>query len=343
MTFKCPMTLWQRAYSGRAIGRLFPNFLFQMGSLLMMFPMLLILPAAVHADTLYNTAISIPVRDGNTLAADLYYYESSGPVAKPVIFIQTPYNKDFYHFPNPSATFPQNSNYNYVVMDWRGFYNSAGAAVPGYDRGLDGYDAVEWIATQSWCSGRVGTWGTSALGLIQYETAFHQPPHLFCCTPQNHDYLQQYELYYYGGDYRKESSETMQTLGFINASNVTSHPDDDAFWNAVQAVTDKVDQVKTPFLVVGGWLDHYPNDLLRSFSDLRTQSDPSVQAEHKMIMGPWLHGGINQTTQGVLTYPGADNLTPWIFQFWDYYLRQQANGWDAQPIMKAIPTERFKC
>lgn len=100
--------------------------------------------------TLRWTALSIPTRDGKTLAADLYYADPT-PQPKPVILVQTPYNKDYYRTDDVPGhggkKFPKDEHYNYVIVDWRGFYGSEGADVPGYDRGLDGYDCVEWIAT----------------------------------------------------------------------------------------------------------------------------------------------------------------------------------------------------
>ena len=78
-------------------------------------------------------------------------------------------------------------HYAYLVMDWRGFYASKkaakGVARVGSLRGRDGYDIVEWIAAQSWSNGRVGTWGGSALGKIQFQTASQKPPHLVCAVP----------------------------------------------------------------------------------------------------------------------------------------------------------------
>ena len=47
----------------------------------------------------------------------------------------------------------------------------------------DGYDTVEWIASQSWCDGSVGTVGGSARGMLQWMLAPEQPPHLKAISP----------------------------------------------------------------------------------------------------------------------------------------------------------------
>ena len=44
----------------------------------------------------------------------------------------------------------------------------------------DGYDTVEWIATQPWCNGKVGMVGGSAMGITANHAAMSGAPHLVC-------------------------------------------------------------------------------------------------------------------------------------------------------------------
>jgi putative CocE/NonD family hydrolase len=144
----------------------------------------------------------IPMREGQSLAADLYYVLPL--TRKPTILIQTPYNKLLLR----NATLPFDlADYYVVIVDWRGFFGSTAAASAGYDLGLDGYDCVEWIAAQSWSDGKVGMYGGSALGAIQFMTARYRPPHLVCAMPTITDFKKGYTNFYWGGDYRKENSE----------------------------------------------------------------------------------------------------------------------------------------
>src|SRR4051812_46835595 len=127
---------------------------------------------------------SITMSDGKKLAADIYI--PSGMASGPVILIQTPYNRALYRasLPLGIGLNLNSSNYIFVIVDWRGFYGSAAAAVlhpPA--QGLDGYYCVEWIAQQSWSNGKIGTSGASALGKIQFQTAEYNPPHLTCICP----------------------------------------------------------------------------------------------------------------------------------------------------------------
>lgn len=297
-------------------------------------------PVAAHGQSfpLTYTPITIPMRDTNSLAADLWYAPPV-PTAKPVILIQTPYNRKLYRLGTvpgyAGSPFPLSTNYNYVVVDWRGFYGSAGAAVPGYNRGLDGYDCVEWIATQPWSNGRVGTWGSSALGLIQYQTAFQHPPHLTCCNIQVMYFQTRYDSYYYGGDYRLEQASGRSQLGFIDTNGILAHPDYDNYWRVVEALSDTPQQMAVPSLIVGGWFDHTPDSVLLAYAELQTNCAPAVLGKQWFIFGPWTHGGVGDVEQGTLSFPNATNVRTQEISYWDYFLRDQTNNaWASQPYVQ---------
>ncbi|MFA6570634.1 MAG: CocE/NonD family hydrolase [Bacteroidota bacterium] len=274
------------------------------------------------------------------LNADVYSIDTTVP--KPVILIQTPYNKDNYRIMNqlPSMSGAANHmtdtvNYNYVVLDWRGFYSNKNQDISSYDRGLDGYDAIEWIALQNWCNGKLGTIGASALGVIQYQTARRQPPHLVCCVPLVKDYKSKYEDYFYGGDYRKEHVEALQNLGFFPTSLVTSHPTYDIVWKTLENNSDYPEDIQVPVFIISGWFDHFPDAVLRSFNDLKEKSGANVRFKHKLMFGPWLHSDVGLLKQGELEFPSAkDSSSVAAQRFFDFYIRNIQNGWDNEPTVK---------
>jgi predicted acyl esterase len=49
--------------------------------------------------------------------------------------------------------------------------------------GKDGCDTIEWAAAQSWSNGRVGTFGLSYPGAVQWLAAMQAPPHLVAMAP----------------------------------------------------------------------------------------------------------------------------------------------------------------
>ncbi len=287
----------------------------------------------------YWTEIEIPVRDGESLKVDFYSTDSS--IAKPCILIQTPYNKLLYrsltYLPldslYASALFDLR-NYNYVIMDWRGFYANKSAAKAQYDRGLDGYDVVERIASQSWSNGKIGTSGSSALGMIQFQTAKHHPPHLVCCAPFVKDYKTKYTDYYYGGVLRREHTEQLEKLGFITVETITNYPIYNNFWKLIENQNDYPEEFEVPMFLCSGWFDHYPSDCKRAFQDIKIRSHESVRTKHKLLMGPWTHSGLGLLKQGELEFPDAVDIPAQMSKdFFDYYLRDIQNGWDSKPVI----------
>ena len=57
------------------------------------------------------------------------------------------------------------------------------AAYPYRNETADGYDTVEWCASQTWCNGRVGMFGRSYPGATQWQAAVETPTHLVAMAP----------------------------------------------------------------------------------------------------------------------------------------------------------------
>ena len=70
-------------------------------------------------------------------------------------------------------------------LDVRGTGSSPGVALDEYAEAetLDGFDAVEWLAAQPWCTGSVGMWGISYGGFTAIQVAKLRPPHLRAILP----------------------------------------------------------------------------------------------------------------------------------------------------------------
>ena len=69
-------------------------------------------------------------------------------------------------------------DYVVVVQYSRGTLGSEGEFRPIVVEGDDGFDAVEWAASQPWSNGKVATFGSSYLGMTQWQMARQRPPHL---------------------------------------------------------------------------------------------------------------------------------------------------------------------
>ncbi|MFX1501363.1 MAG: CocE/NonD family hydrolase [Promethearchaeota archaeon] len=166
----------------------------------------------------------VEMRDGTSLYTRIYL---PGPGDYPVILTRTPYGiGDPGVGPDPDdlSTWPQQIlfNYAYVTQDTRGRYYSEGIDRLFYDDGPDGYDTIEWIASQPWCDGNVGITGGSASGNTAYLAAGENPPHLKAVL----SYVASANLYndltFDGGAYRMDSViwTYFQTLQGLSQSHL---------------------------------------------------------------------------------------------------------------------------
>jgi len=159
--------------------------------------------------------LRIPMRDGVTLAADCYRPRRAGRY--PGVLFRTPYGRQ-----GAQAAAQAARGYGVLAVDARGTGGSGGTYTyynirDGFH---DGYDLVEWLAAQPFCTGAVGTTGGSAAGIYQILTAAAAPPHLacMCCSAYPLDFYR--DQWYPGGVFRLESR-----AGWIAALRGRTGPD----------------------------------------------------------------------------------------------------------------------
>jgi uncharacterized protein len=130
---------------------------------------------------LLDRDVAIPMRDGVVLRADVYRPPGDGRF--PVLVFRTPYGK---HDAARSDGIHEKAvarGYAVVMQDVRGRYASDGRFDPYRQEGADGYDTIEWAARQPWSDGRIGTYGLSYPGAVQWLAALEEPPHLVAMAP----------------------------------------------------------------------------------------------------------------------------------------------------------------
>ena len=69
--------------------------------------------------------------------------------------------------------FITSEGYAFVVQDCRGTGFSGGEWDPGVNEIRDGVDTHNWVLTQPWCNGKIGTGGGSYVGYTQWALAPH--------------------------------------------------------------------------------------------------------------------------------------------------------------------------
>lgn len=159
----------------------------------------------IPVDTVFEKDVEVELRDGVRIHVDVFRPAGADPV--PVIVAWSPYGKGqgsstsvmgvfglvgldnaivsgLEKFEGPDPAYWCAHGYAICNPDVRGVIDSEGDSVL-WDRreGQDCYDLIEWLAEQSWCSGKVGMSGTSYLAVSQWFTAAEQPPHLAAINP----------------------------------------------------------------------------------------------------------------------------------------------------------------
>ena len=106
----------------------------------------------------------IPLTDGRNLAARIWMPDSAKMESVPAILEYIPYRKRDGTAPRDESNYPVFAKAGYVGVrvDLSGNGESDGDLDDEYSpRELsDGIEVIEWIASQSWCSGKVGMMGS---------------------------------------------------------------------------------------------------------------------------------------------------------------------------------------
>ncbi len=134
--------------------------------------------------------VMMPMRDGIRLATDIYRPKGSQKV--PVVFSRTPYNFNTWIDGKMSTRTLEAAyeavqhGYAYVVQNERGrFFSEGDWDILGTPL-TDGYDAIDWLANQSWSNGKIGLIGCSSTAEWQMAVASQNHPALAALVAQGY-------------------------------------------------------------------------------------------------------------------------------------------------------------
>lgn len=319
----------------------------------------------------------IPMRDGTRLAADLYLPHVDEPVA--AIVERTGYAKEKspIHWTR-SAEYFAARGFAVAIQDVRGIHGSEGRYYPWLDDGWgenqDGYDTVEWLAAQSWCSGRVGMFGGSYAGATQLRAAVAAPPHLSALVVRQAPAspLQSirpngvYQMTEGGGwiveqtrqallqaARQLESAQQLDSeLFFRSFPDLQFHDQtrwvrdflqsepDDPFWIEWDLVA-KASAISVPILHFGGWYDLHRRSTVWMYQACREES--VARQDQRLVMGPWIHGSrthADETGRHVGSIDMGEaakvDMNALSLQWFDHWLRGADNG-----IMERLAPVRY--
>lgn len=304
-------------------------------------------------------------RDGVTLVADAVHPVGNGRY--PAILERTPYGRETAL---ALADYWAARGYVYVAQDCRGRGDSDGEWDPFVHEGKDGFDAIEWVARQPWCDGKVGTIGGSYAGTDQWQAAIERPPALRCIVPQvaapdaMHNLPYEYGTFFlYGSlwwsrvvvDKRTDLSGVFRALP--NPKGFGKLPVDTVdkavlgrstpvFQSWVRRPVEgqwpgfdfesRLDQANVPALHVSGWWDGDGIGTKLAWEAMRRAG----RKDQWLVYGPWTHAFNTTTHLGDLDFgPTArydlDGLT---LRFFDTFLKGAEVGLDAVPRVQAFVT-----
>ncbi|NPE08594.1 MAG: CocE/NonD family hydrolase [Asgard group archaeon] len=285
----------------------------------------------------YNkSTVMIEMRDGVNLATDIYLPDFIGEGSRAVILIRTPYNKDGLSI--FATIFTSLRGYITISQDMRGRFASEGTDMVFQNASTDAFDTIQWILTQSWCNGKIGTYGASALGINQFFMHLANPPGLTAQAIQiaSPDFYR--DVLYPGGAFRLALVEGwLSSIGssfwlpLIYENENFTH-----LWNNVTLV-NKYDQVNTPGVFQAGWFDVFSQGTIDGFMGYQYNSSESTKGKSFLVIGPWGHGTYFDRTQGEITFPSNaidDLYSPLMYDFFEYYLKEQQNGLYSQSTVR---------
>lgn len=295
----------------------------------------------------------MPMRDGIRLAARIWLPAGVADRPVPAIFNYCPYFARLFTRPMDDARFPYYAARGYacVRVDIRGSGNSDGRPLDEYVKQEqdDALEIIAWIASQPWCSGRVGMEGISWSGFNCLQVAARRPPALaailtHCFTDDRYTD----DAHYKGGcvihdmfgwgtvflalqgqapdpeitgsdGWRERWRERLEAVEF-NLGHWLTHQHRDAFWKHASVIED-YSQIQCPVYAVGGWVDGYKNPVFRLLAGLTVP--------RKGLVGPWTHIYPHQGVPG----PAIGYLAE-ALRWWDRWLKDVDTGIMDEPMLR---------
>ena len=303
----------------------------------------------------------VPMRDRTELSADIYRPVGEGKF--PVILNRTPYTKAGGSTFKIAQHFTSHG-YVYVAMDVRGRGDSDGTFEPYRHDGQDGYDAIEWLAVQSWSTGKVGTIGGSYNGRIQWLTAIQQPPHLtamivlaspsdpFVEWPTGQPLPMDISWYHFTAGHVLQNMEVVdwkklyEHLPLITMDEAMGRPNRfwkeevehaklDSWWEDLR-YQNKYDRVRVPVLNISGWYDDEQVGTPLNYIGVTTKGSLAIRNSQKLLVGPWPHA-INSTTKlGTVEFgpTAVIDMNAYWLRWFDQWLKGSDSGFMKEPPVR---------
>jgi len=265
------------------------------------------------------------MRDGIKLSADVYRPDAPGRF--PCLLMRT-YWDNANAGKVRQAMFFAERGYAVALVDVRGRFDSGGDWEPYVNEPRDGYDTQQWLGSQPWCNGKVGTFGASYDGFTQLMPAPLHSSYLKCMVPvicQQTNFGHLYNdgvmqlnvvftagLFFNGRTLQPMLAQayggSLQVLNYydlfrrlplmtavddvVDAPYIKTwmrHDRYDDYWKSY-GIKEKYGEITAPAYFVTGWYDNLLHETWRNFIGFRNQgATEQVRRNTKIIVGPWTH------------------------------------------------------
>ncbi len=299
----------------------------------------LFIGSILEASILPNYSLMIPMRDGIHLPTDIYLpSDHQGP--SPLILIRSPSG------PHASSammhTYLTRFGYVVAIQTTRSSLDLEGKTLPyladGWTYHKDGYDTVEWLAKNPICNGKVGTAGSSALGITQLLMAPTAPPSLVCQYIGVAASSLYHQGIYPGGQLLKNQVEGW--LGYYAKDTgvfafVANQPYMNEFWISLDT-RQVAHEVKVPGLHQGGWYDTFIKGTIEGFTSRQENGGEGAKGTQKLLIGPWDHYWPKETSYGDFKIPDQGKEIPFpvtTLHWFDHHMKGESNGMEELPAV----------
>lgn len=285
-----------------------------------------------------DLTVMVPMRDGFELSTDLYL-PSPDARGLPCILLRSPAGRNS-HWKGFGAM--AKLGYVVAIQDTRSSLDTTGRTLPyvadGWGKLQDGYDTVEWLAKSPYTNGKVGTCGSSAVGITQLLLAPSAPPSLKC----QYISVAAPSLYHHGvfpgGQLLKNQTEGWLGLYACDSgvlSYVTNQPFYNQFWKQLDSLP-VAHKVKVPAIHYGGWYDTFIQGTIDAFVARQENGGEGARGTQKLIIGPWHHWWPKSMQLGDFEVPMEGRNPPIDIsaqRWFDHYLKGMDNGIDKIPAV----------
>ncbi|KAL4764994.1 CocE/NonD family hydrolase [Aspergillus foveolatus] len=295
-------------------------------------------------DVLKQRDVPITLRDNTVIYADVFLPANSSEKHFPALVNFSPYGKStpatfvasgvspawvsgYEKFEGADVAAYTCRGYAVVNPDNRGAYRSEGKIhFWGSVDAQDGYDVIEWIAEQSWSTGKVATIGASWLAITQWFVAALSPPHLSAIVPWDgfSDYYRDNVMW---GGFPNLGITASITTALIGGSKVErpdlmtgTHPYMDAYWEDKSVALEKI---KVPAYVVA-------DNIMPLHTKGALEGYRRISSTEK-----WLRIDDTQEWNDMYNPLWQEDA----LQFLDYFLKGSDNGWELTPRVRAAVTD----